>query len=159
MKNVVLARIDDRLIHGQVITAWIKTIKAQSILIIDEALSNNIMMQRIYKASAPTNIELVIKTPADAVEWLSEDNPKGNDVIILVKTPERLEELVDQGINIKKIILGGMGSNNTRKQFVKNVFANDDEVGCMKRLIDHGVEIVFQLVPDDKPIDLLKIMK
>ena len=44
MKNVVLARIDDRLIHGQVITAWIKTIKAQSILIIDEALSNNIMM-------------------------------------------------------------------------------------------------------------------
>lgn len=159
MKNIVLARIDDRLIHGQVITAWIKTIKAQSILIIDEGLSNNTMMQRIYKASAPTNIELVIKTPAEAVQWLKEDNPKGNDVVILVKTPERQEELIDQGIKIKKIILGGMGSSSKRKQLVKNVFASDEEVACMKRMMDQGVEIVYQLVPDDRPMDLVKIIK
>ncbi len=158
MKNICLARIDDRLIHGQVITAWIKTIKAETILIIDEALSNNQMMQRIYKASAPSNIEVLIKGPHDAAEYLK-SSEGAKDIMILVKVPERLEELIEQNITIKKIVLGGMGSNKNRKQFIKNVFASDAEVACMKRLMEKGIDMVFQLVPDDKATDLVKIIK
>ena len=53
MKNIVLTRIDDRLIHGQVVTAWIKQYPINKILIIDDELSQNRLMERIYKAAAP----------------------------------------------------------------------------------------------------------
>ena len=54
MKNIVLTRIDDRLIHGQVVTAWIKQYPINKILIIDDELSQNRLMERIYKAAAPS---------------------------------------------------------------------------------------------------------
>ncbi len=158
MKNIVLARIDDRLIHGQVVTAWLKSVKVQSILIIDDALSKNQVMQRIYKASAPSNVNVFIKNTVDALEFLL-SNEGDMDVMILVKVPERLEELISQNVPIKKIVLGGMGSGKERKQFVKNVFASESEVACLKRLMEKGIEIVFQLVPDDKPMDLQKVIK
>ena len=56
MKNIVLTRIDDRLIHGQVVTAWIKQYPINKILIIDDELSQNRLMERIYKAAAPMGV-------------------------------------------------------------------------------------------------------
>ena len=53
MKNILVIRIDDRLIHGQVVTAWIKQYPINKILIIDDELSRNKLMERIYKAAAP----------------------------------------------------------------------------------------------------------
>ena len=53
MKNILVTRIDDRLIHGQVVTAWIKQYPINKILIIDDELSRNKLMERIYKAAAP----------------------------------------------------------------------------------------------------------
>lgn len=157
MKNIVLARIDDRLIHGQVITAWIKQIKAQTILIIDDDLVKNVMMQRIYKASAPTEIKLHICNFEDGYKYLSEAEPS-RDVIILVKVPQIFYDLITRGIVIKNVILGGMGSNAKRKQLVRNVFASESERMCMKNMIELGIPIVYQLVPDDKPVDISKLL-
>ena len=56
MKNVLITRIDDRLIHGQVVTAWIKVYPINKILIIDDELSKNKLMTRIYRAAAPAGV-------------------------------------------------------------------------------------------------------
>ena len=60
MRNVLVSRIDDRLIHGQVVTAWIKVYPINKILIIDDELSKNQLMQRIYKAAAPAGVTVVL---------------------------------------------------------------------------------------------------
>jgi len=154
MKKVVLARIDDRLIHGQVITAWLKYVKADSILIIDEDLKRNEIMQRIYKAAAPTDIDLYVEDFDGAVKFLEDEDPNNKEVIILVKIPEMLEGLMEEGVDIKTIILGGMGSNQYRKQLVKNVFASSEERTCFARIIQRGVTVLYQLVPDDKAMNI-----
>ena len=68
MKNIVLTRIDDRLIHGQVVTAWIKQYPINKILIIDDELSQNRLMERIYKAAAPMGVEVLIQSVSEARE-------------------------------------------------------------------------------------------
>ena len=73
MRNIVLTRIDDRLIHGQVVTAWIKQYPINRILIIDDELSQNRLMQRIYKAAAPMGIEVLIQACAQAIDFLKEE--------------------------------------------------------------------------------------
>lgn len=157
MKKVVLVRIDDRLIHGQVVTAWLKFYSADHLLIIDDQLSKNQIMMRLYKAAAPSDIDLRILNLEDSIEFLK-DTSEGDDVIILMKGPEIIEELINNSIEIPHVVLGGMGSSPARTQFIKNIYASEDEKSSFKRITDGGVPVMYQLVPDDKPIDIKTIL-
>lgn len=157
MANLVLVRIDDRLIHGQVVTQWMKTTHANLIYIIDDALTRNNMMMRVLRAAAPPGVTVVVKTVADAIESLPQE-PAENNVMILVKVPEVLEALMDGGIAIDRIILGGMGLTSSRERFYKNVAASKEEVECMKRIISKGVPILYQIVPSDGAVNIEKIL-
>lgn len=158
MKNIVLTRIDDRLIHGQVITAWVKHIKCDTVLIIDEALSKNVMMQRIYKAAAPTGLIVEIMDEVSAVNYLKSDCETVGNIIILVKIPQVIEKIRSLGIDIKSVILGGMGSNHERKKLIRNVFSSQAENECFKRLIDSGCPVEYQIVPAEKSTDISKLI-
>ena len=158
MKNILVTRIDDRLIHGQVVTAWIKQYPINKILIIDDELSRNKLMGRIYKAAAPVGIEVVIMDQEMAERFLKEDPGPKENLMILVKVPQVLEKLIGSGISIDKIILGGMGAKPGRKTFNKNVSANEEETECFKRIIEGGVEIYYQLVPNDKEVNIRKML-
>lgn len=158
MKHILVTRIDDRLIHGQVVTAWIKQYPINKILIIDGELSKNKLMERIYKAAAPVGIEVVIMDQESAEVFLKEAPLPKENIMILVKVPQVLEGLLHAGIDITKIILGGMGAKPGRKTFNKNVSANEDETDCFKRIIDSGVEIYYQLVPSEKEVNIRKLL-
>lgn len=159
MKNVVVARIDDRLIHGQVVTSWIRTYTINMILIVAEDLSKNLLMQRIYKSVAPEGVDVKIMDNQSALDFLREENRKDENLMILVKTPEVFEFLITNGIEIPKIVLGGMGAKPGRETLIRNVSANEAEKETLSRLIDEGIKIVYQMVPVDKEIDIEKLIQ
>lgn len=158
MRNVLVTRIDDRLIHGQVVTAWIKVYPINKILIIDDELSKNQLMLRIYKAAAPTGVEVVLMNQEDAAEYLLDDPVKGENIMVLVKIPEVIEKIINQGYETSKIILGGMGASEKRKRFNRNVSASEEEIASFRRIIDKGIKIVYQLVPNDREMDIKELL-
>ena len=117
MRNVVLTRVDERLIHGQVMTSWLKLCNANVILIIDAGSASNAFLKRILFAAAPKDVELQVMNEADAAAYLKEDSPAGEKVLVLSKTPQPLLAMVRSGIEIKEIILGNMGGAPGRKHF------------------------------------------
>ncbi|RVU98015.1 PTS mannose/fructose/sorbose transporter subunit IIB [Coriobacteriales bacterium OH1046] len=155
MKNLVLVRIDDRLIHGQVVTQWMKDAHANKVLIIDDGLPDDALMKRVLKAAAPPGVKVIIKSIADSIPYIQGD-PKTDDeaILVLVKFPAVIEALLDAGITIPKVILGGMGIRGDRKVFNRNVAANEEEIACMKRIVAKGSALVYQLVPSDAPVDV-----
>lgn len=157
MKELVLVRIDDRLIHGQVVTQWIKTCHANVIYVIDDALKTNTLMNRVLKAAAPPGVQVLVQTADEAIESLMGEPGKNEKVLILVKIPQVLEKLIDNGVQIPKIILGGMGLTAARKRFHKNVAASEEEVECMKRIVSKGVPIFYQIVPSDSALNIEKL--
>ncbi len=158
MKNIVLVRIDDRLIHGQVVTAWIKQTGGNRIIIVDEALTKDVFMQRILRAAAPPGINVEVFAVAEAAEILKGEAEAGEKIVILVKTPFPIKELIESGVSVEKVILGGMGAKAGRKKFNKNVSASPEEVDCMKNIVQSGVKIYYQLVPSESPTDMGKIL-
>ena len=158
MRNIVLARIDDRLIHGQVVTAWVKQTNANRIVIADDPLTKDMFMQRLLKAVAPPGIAVDIFTIEAAIKFLTEDPPAGENIILVVKVPEIMEALVDGGVVLDKIILGGMGAKEGRKRFNKNVSASPEEVECIRRILDKGIGMYYQLVPSEKAVDVKKFL-
>lgn len=159
MKNIVLTRIDDRLIHGQVVAFWMKENPINKILIIDDLLASDNFMSRIYKAAAPSGTEVILLNRAEGQSFLKEENNKDERIFLIVKVPERIEELIDAGIPIKKVVLGGMGANSNRKTFNRNVSASADEIACFKRILEKGTDIVYQMIPSDKPAPIQAFIK
>lgn len=158
MSEIVLTRIDDRLIHGQVMTAWVKKTRANQILIIDDEVAKDDFMSEILKMSAPAGIDIVVKGLEDAVTFLNEQETENNRLIILVKAPITIDVIVEKGIVIDKLVVGGMGAKANRRVLYKNISASDEERATFKKLIDRGIPVVIHIIPDQKEIDLSKYL-
>lgn len=158
MSEIVLTRIDDRLIHGQVMTAWVKKTRANQILIIDEEVAKDDFMSEILKMSAPSGIDIVVTGLEDAVAFLKAQESENKRLIILVKAPVTIDVLVESGIAIDKLVVGGMGAKANRRVLYKNISASDEERATFKKLIDQGIPVVIHIIPDQKETDLSKYL-
>lgn len=158
MSEIVLTRIDDRLIHGQVMTAWVKKTRANQILIIDEEVAKDDFMSEILKMSSPSGIDIIVTGLEDAVAFLKAQERDNKRLIILVKAPVTIDALVEKGIDIDKLVVGGMGAKANRRVLYKNISASDEERATFKKLIDRGIPVVIHIIPDQKETDLSKYL-
>lgn len=158
MRNVVLTRIDERLIHGQVMTSWLKLCAANVILIIDAASATNAFLKRILFAAAPKDIELLVMTDAEAAAYLMEDSPAGEKVLILSKTPGPLLHAMQNGVKLEEIILGNMGGAPGRNRFNKNISASPAEIQDFRDITALGTPIYCQMVPSDSKEDIKRLL-
>lgn len=159
MKKFSLVRIDDRLIHGQIATQWLKYAHGNKVLIIDDKVPEQAMQVRILKAAAPPGVKVLIKTVEEGIEYCKKEPKPDESIVMLVKVPEVIEKLVDAGIEINDVILGGMGYKEGKKRLNKNVSAFQEEIDCMKRLASKGANIYYHLVPEEAPQSLDKVLK
>lgn len=148
MQNLVLTRIDDRLIHGQVMTKWIKETGAQNVVIIDDATSKNDFMINVFEQAVPEDIGIGVFDKEDGVKFFSQ--PLEARTMILVKVPQTIEYLVDHGIDIKEVDLGGMGAKDGRSTLYQYISTSPDEDQCFKRLIAKGIDVYVQIVPQNE---------
>ncbi|MBB5335799.1 PTS system mannose-specific IIB component [Pectinatus brassicae] len=153
-----MTRIDDRLIHGQVVTAWAKVTKGNRIIVVDDGVANDEFMSKIITMAAPASFKIGIHTIEQAAEVLKSDDT-GERVIVLVKTPVTVKQLMDRGVEIKNLDLGGMGATKGRKQLYRNISISGEEKECFEELIDRSVHVFVQIVPDDSPKDIQNFFK
>ena len=157
MQNLVLTRIDDRLIHGQVMTAWIKNKKADQVVIVDDGTANDEYMIEVFEMAIPEEIAIGIFTKEEGVQFFEQglDAP----TILLVKGPEALNYLVDHGIPIEEVDVGGMGARNDRNVLYKNISTSAEENKAFLQLLNKNVNVFIQVMPQDKPIDIKEYLK
>lgn len=148
MKNVVWTRIDDRLIHGQVMTQWIQYTSANEVLIIDDGVAKDDFIQMVMKSSVPSNIHLRILSNSDAIEYLNGESAH-EKIIILVKTPLTLEALTDAGVRIESINVGGIGAKAGRKPLFKNISVNEEERTSFHHLVDKKIKVFIRVITSD----------
>ncbi|WP_298579302.1 PTS sugar transporter subunit IIB [uncultured Olegusella sp.] len=158
MRNIIAARIDERLIHGQVMTAWMRLYAPNSILIVDAVSAANTFLSRILFAAAPKDIELNVMNEADAEAFLKEPAPASERLMILAKTPAPFLSLIESGLSFGEIILGNMGGASDRKRFNKNISASEKEVEDFRKIVEAGVPIYCQMVPTDSKESITNLL-
>lgn len=156
MQNLVLTRIDDRLIHGQVMTAWIKNKGADQVVIVDDGTANDEYMIEVLEMAIPEEIAIGIFTKEEGVQFFSQGLEA--PTILLVKGPEVLNYLVDHGIAIEEVDVGGMGTRDDRSVLYKNISTSAAENEQFKQLIAKKVNVFIQVMPQDKPADVAKFL-
>ncbi|EEU21284.2 PTS sugar transporter subunit IIB [Lactobacillus mulieris] len=152
MKDLVLARIDDRLIHGQVMTKWLKSTQAENVVIVDDDVSKDDFMINVFESAVPDNIGIGVFNKQDAVKFFSEPLP--GPTILLVKVPQTIKYMIDNGIDIPEVDLGGMGARQDRKTLYQYISTNEDEDQVFLDLVKQGVNVFVQIVPQNDKLPI-----
>lgn len=158
MKNIVFARVDDRLIHGEVVTAWAPTHSINHIIIIDDIVASDPFQKRVLKALAPTKVRVDAFTVEEGIKELSKEYNEKERVLLLTKTPISYARLVNGGIELPQVNLGGMGIRDDRKPFIKNVACDEQEVESIREMVNKGIHVFYQLVPEQRLIEITDLL-
>ena len=157
--SVSLVRVDDRLIHGQVVHAWIGFSKAKYLVIADDIAATDKTQQLMLRLAAPKTIKLEIQSLSDAVNFIS--NHEEDTIFLIVRNPENLLKMMNMGLVIKEVNLGNISmtkSQTGRKMLLKNIHVDHNDVDCLKGIASKGVDIYIKLVPDERPIDAIDLI-
>lgn len=156
IKDWSLVRIDDRLIHGQVIAVWCNSKTFTRIQIVDDAVAADAFMVDVLRLAAPAGLEIVAETVEDSVKSLQE-NTTPETTMVLMKYPKTARQLYDAGITFNALNIGGMGMGPGRKNVFKNTSISKEEYDTLKTLQDDGVKITFMSVPSEKSKDFANL--
>lgn len=155
--GIVLVRIDDRLIHGQVMTSWLNYTSANKIMIIDDEVANDAFMKSVLKTCVPANVKLATFTVEKAAARLKKGFA-GDKCIILVKYPKTLYRLMSEGIVFDHVNIGGMGVSGDRTKFFRNISASEEEKKMLKELVEAGSKIGVRIIAEDNETDISKML-
>lgn len=138
-------------------TAWIKNKGANQVVIVDDGTANDEYMIEVLEMAIPEEIAIGIFTKEEGVQFFSQglDEP----TILLVKGPDVLNYLVDHGIAIDEVDVGGMGTRPERSVLYKNISTSDAENQQFRALLDKNVNVFIQVMPQDKPVGVDKYLK
>ena len=146
---VVLARIDQRLIHGLVVNQWAPALQVKRFMVVDDVLCNNDDIKASMRMAKPTGTGVSVISTETAITNFKAGKYDGQRVLVLVKEPETLIKLMEGGVEIPKVDLGIMFNEDGREAVTKFIALNDKERADLQTIKDTGVPVVIQYVPTD----------
>ncbi|MGO2266111.1 mannose/fructose/sorbose PTS transporter subunit IIB [Vagococcus salmoninarum] len=157
--QIMLARIDDRLIHGQVSTVWVKEAKANRIIVVSKEVADDTIRKTLVKQAAPPGIKVNTVNVDKAISVYNNPKYAKETVFYLFTNPSEVVEMVEKGIPIESINIGGMQFKTGKKQVTKAVSVDSDDVVAFKRLVELEVELDLRVVATDTKGDFVEKLK
>jgi PTS system N-acetylgalactosamine-specific IIB component len=158
MPNILLTRIDNRLVHGQVATQWNSTIGANLILVANDKVADDPTQQGLMDMAAPTGVAMRYFSIQKTIDVIGQaaDNQK---IFIIVRDPIDVLKLVEGGVPITKVNVGNMHMAEGKRQVATTVAVDDADVAAFKKMQELGVELFIQRVPQIGVEDVNKLFK
>lgn len=146
-----LVRIDNRLIHGQVIETWLPYIGARVVVVANDELSTDALQQEIMSLAIPqsvTSLFVSIDTLVVELDRLMAEEG-GGDILILFSSCPDAKRAHDAGFNFDLLNIGNVHYRPGKKQISPSVALSGEDESCLKHLSRKGVELDFRCVPND----------
>jgi len=153
---ILLARIDDRLIHGQVIAGWAQTLKVEHIIVVNDEIVNNDMQKFLFRMATPNEINLSIFSVQEAAEKIKNRAFDNENVMLLFKSPEDVYRLLKNGARLGEVNVGGMHFAKDKIQLFDAIFVDNRDVEMFEKLKQLNVVLEVRMVPTDPKKDILK---
>jgi PTS system mannose-specific IIB component/fructoselysine and glucoselysine-specific PTS system IIB component len=152
--SIALYRIDDRLIHGQVVVGWGQPLDCAFIVLVDDEVRSSEWEQDLYRMGVPPHIEVVFASVEEAGERLSvwEADPRVG--ILLVGDIDTAAALVARTDRVKRFNVGGIHHRAGRTERLRFVYLTDAEAGKLRQLAAAGVDVTAQDVPTARAVPL-----
>ncbi|MDK8240249.1 mannose/fructose/sorbose PTS transporter subunit IIA [Gemella morbillorum] len=155
----VLARIDTRLLHGQVATNWTKATQPNRIIVVSDTVSKDELRKKLIEQAAPPGVRAHVIPLNKLVEVYNDPRFGDTKALLLFETPQDALAVIEKGVEIPELNVGSM-AHSVGKVQINNVLSVDqDDVETYKKLRDLGVKFDVRKVSNDSPSDLFKLIE
>lgn len=151
---IALFRIDDRLIHAQVVIGWGRRLRPDRIIVADDAVAGNDWEKDLYMTAATKDIKVSILSIDDTLEQIKGGVFKLEKVILLVRGPREALALLDGGLETTEINVGGMHYSEGKQKILDNVYVDDSDRMALRELVKKGLTLEARALPEHEKVIL-----
>jgi PTS system mannose-specific IIB component len=157
--TISAVRIDGRLIHGQVANLWTTKLGVTRIMVVDDKVAASDIEKSGLKLARPAGIDLSVLPEKVAADHINRGGYDSQKVFIVVRRPQVLLDLVNDGVKLETINVGNMSQTDETTQITNSINVVQDDVDTFKALHEKGIKITQQMVPGDQANDFMEILK
>lgn len=157
---IVLFRVDERLIHGQVVVGWGTSLHPQLIVVVDDELASSPWEQELYVLGVPPPLEAGFTSVEQGREHLAEWQAAPTRVIVLTRDVRSMRRLLEgRPVPAAEVNIGGLHFAPGRRAVLPYVYLSDDERREIVRLSEQGVEVSARDLPGARRVDLAHLLR
>ena len=157
--DAIFTRIDSRLIHGQVAGTWVPHIAPQTFIAASDNAAHDQLRKSLLLQVAPTSVKTNVLDIAKAGRVYNNPKYTGMKTMFVVESPVDVVRLLDEGVKINEVNVGGVTFKTGMVQLSDAVYASEEHLEAYRELIKRGVKLTVQQLPNHSPVDLEKILK
>ena len=154
MGESVLLRIDDRLLHGQVLVAWAAALRPHRIVLASDAVAADPERRAVYAGLPQEDYELAVDTLAEAAAELRAARAERRRLLAVCGSPAEALRLVELGAGVRQVNVGGLHLAEGKRQLLGSVFLSRADAEALRALIERGVEVEARDLPGSRGIKL-----
>lgn len=155
---IVHARVDERLIHGQVAMVWTNTVGATRIIVAnDEAVKDEMIIAGL-KMAKPAGVKLSILSIKRAGEKFAEDTYKDDKVFLITKNIKDMADLIRAGIPLKSFNIGNVAKREGSRPIKKSVNLTEADIAEIREMTDKGISVTAQMLPNESDQSVLNML-
>ncbi len=152
--SIVLIRVDDRLIHGQIIEGWLPSTRAQELIIANDELADDELQRMILESAIPFSVTLIIDSVDNIAAILQDDSSSDVRRMVIVDKPMDALRLKKAGVDFDSLNLGNLADSQIKKCLSRSISVGEECLNILEEIMDEGIRISIQSVPFEKPVQL-----
>ncbi len=156
--QIGLARIDDRLIHGQVATRWTKETNVQRIIVVSDEVAADTVRKTLLTQVAPPGVTAHVVDVAKMIRVYNNPKYAGERIMLLFTNPTDVERVVEGGVNIKSVNIGGMAFRQGKTQVNNAISVDEKDIEAFNKLNARGIELEARKVSTDQKLKMMDLI-
>ena len=161
---IKMLRIDDRLLHGQVVFMWTKQLNIKGIIVANDELVTDPIQSLAMKLAVPEHLKLLIKTIDEAAKLINDPRAAGMNILVVMKNPvdaARLLQKIEDKSVIERINIGNSGriDNGDRMMMTKEVYVDDADIAAIEEILAAVLPFEIQMIPTSNKVQVKEALK
>lgn len=152
---IVFSRVEERLIHGQVSTAWAQALNFDAIVVVDNDSAKNEILKDLLEMACPRGKKLYIFDENTAIEQINNISRK---MFIIAKSPITFLNLIRGGVKIDNLNIGSIHFKPGKKEIFKTVYVSDEELDALREIANKGIICEIQKLPTESKKNILDLI-
>ncbi|RMC47062.1 PTS sugar transporter subunit IIB [Lactobacillus sp. ESL0230] len=156
--NIVGARVDERLVHGQVANLWTPKLQVERIIVLDEVAAKDEIQKSGLRMATPMTTRLSVLPTRVAADHLNNNRYGNQRIFIVAKKPQKFLDLLNLGVSLEMINVGNMSKKEDTTELTKQVNISSEDAEIFKQIAAKGVNLIAQVNPSVDARDLMKLI-
>jgi PTS system sorbose-specific IIB component len=157
--DIALVRVDNRLVHGQILEAWVPFLRASCLIVVDDEVVSDFFRETVIRMAVPREVQVIIISSKEFAQNYAFHQGTGETTIVLFSNISDALAVYRLGFRFERLNIGNVYNENCRFCCTPSVLLSDADISDISLLHDAGVKIELWRVPREKPVDFYEIVQ